>query len=537
MQQPRPMDRLICGDVGYGKTEVAIRAAFKAVDTGKQVAVLVPTTVLAEQHYRTFSAADGRVSVHRRVSSAASARPASRSASSKRLGRGRRRHPHRHASARQKDVQFKDLGLVIIDEEQRFGVEHKERLKHLRPTVDVLTLTATPIPRTLHLSLLGIRDISQPGNAAARPLADRDAHRPLRPTTDPPCHPARAEPRRAGLLRPQPRLRHPRDRRRSCSRSCPRRASAIGHGQMARRRAGTGDAGVRPHARPTSWWPRRSSRAAWTSPTPTRSSSTRPTTTAWPTCTSFAAASAATSTAPTPTCCSTATGRSRRTRRERLKAIEEFTELGAGLQDRHARPGDPRRRQHPRHASRAATSRPSATSCTASCWKTPCAALKQQPLRTPLEVNVDLPWPAYLPRDYVPGQKLQHRGLSPARPPPRARTRSTTSARSCATASARSPNRSNGCCARRRCDCCACGGRSPGSTATAPIWCSAIATRNWRTQLAAQSRGRVKVVDEKSLYLRLRNEEEPEAMYRLLVGVLVEAGNRFRNAGVQGSNP
>jgi transcription-repair coupling factor (superfamily II helicase) len=159
MQRARPMDRLVCGDVGYGKTELAIRAAFKAVDNGRQVAVLVPTTVLAEQHYRTFGQRLAEypfvVESISRFRSAGEQRQIL-----KRLAAGGVDviiGTHRLVSA---DVQFKDLGLVIIDEEQRFGVEHKERLKKLRETVDVLTLTATPIPRTLHLSLLGIRDIS-----------------------------------------------------------------------------------------------------------------------------------------------------------------------------------------------------------------------------------------------------------------------------------------------------------------------------------------------------------------------------------------
>jgi len=159
MERSRPMDRLLCGDVGYGKTELAVRAAFKTIDNGKQVAVLVPTTVLAEQHLRTFSA---RLSEYpfmveglsRFKSHAEQKRTLQRVAAGEVdviIG------THRLVS---EDVRFKDLGLVIIDEEQRFGVEHKERLKRLRAMVDVLTLTATPIPRTLHLALLGIRDIS-----------------------------------------------------------------------------------------------------------------------------------------------------------------------------------------------------------------------------------------------------------------------------------------------------------------------------------------------------------------------------------------
>jgi transcription-repair coupling factor (superfamily II helicase) len=159
MRRARPMDRLLCGDVGYGKTEVAMRAAFKAVDAGHQVAVLVPTTVLAEQHHRTFSARMGEFP----FSIAVLSRFATRGAQTKiikRLAEGSVDiviGTHRLAQA---DVRFQNLGLVVIDEEQRFGVEVKERLKALRRTVDVLTMTATPIPRTLHLSLLGVRDIS-----------------------------------------------------------------------------------------------------------------------------------------------------------------------------------------------------------------------------------------------------------------------------------------------------------------------------------------------------------------------------------------
>src|SRR6267378_1874645 len=159
MERSRPMDRLVCGDVGYGKTELAMRAAFKAVDNGKQVAVLVPTTVLAEQHFRTFGQRIAEYPfVVEGISRFRSAGEQKRIL--ERLGQGGVDiiiGTHRLLSA---DVQFKDLGLVIIDEEQRFGVEHKDRLKKLRQMVDVLTLTATPIPRTLHLSLLGIRDIS-----------------------------------------------------------------------------------------------------------------------------------------------------------------------------------------------------------------------------------------------------------------------------------------------------------------------------------------------------------------------------------------
>ncbi|MGA7192778.1 MAG: transcription-repair coupling factor [Anaerolineales bacterium] len=159
MESPRPMDRLLCGDVGYGKTEVALRAAFKAVMDGKQVAILVPTTVLAQQHYETFlqrlAAFPVKVEMLSRFRS-----PREQDEILLRLALGEIDiiiGTHRLISA---DVQFKELGLVIIDEEQRFGVTHKEHLKKLRTEVDVLTLTATPIPRTLYMALTGVRDIS-----------------------------------------------------------------------------------------------------------------------------------------------------------------------------------------------------------------------------------------------------------------------------------------------------------------------------------------------------------------------------------------
>ncbi|MGC9327835.1 MAG: transcription-repair coupling factor, partial [Candidatus Hinthialibacter sp.] len=159
MENSAPMDRLICGDVGFGKTEVAIRAAFKAVMDGKQVAILVPTTILCQQHYNTFRErlADYpiRVEMMSRFKTDAELRQAA-----KRITEGELDiiiGTHRLLS---KDVRFHDLGLVIIDEEQRFGVKHKERLRQMRKTVDTLTLTATPIPRTLYMSISGIRNMS-----------------------------------------------------------------------------------------------------------------------------------------------------------------------------------------------------------------------------------------------------------------------------------------------------------------------------------------------------------------------------------------
>lgn len=170
MIRPRPMDRLICGDVGYGKTEVAMRAAFKAVDAGRQVAILVPTTVLAEQHTRSFNARMAEFPVVIESLSRFRTKGEQKQVIEK-LGRGEVDiviGTHRLVSP---DVKFKDLGVLIIDEEQRFGVEVKESLKKLRLEVDVLTLSATPIPRTLHMSLLGIRDISN----LTTPPRDRQA--------------------------------------------------------------------------------------------------------------------------------------------------------------------------------------------------------------------------------------------------------------------------------------------------------------------------------------------------------------------------
>src|SRR5690606_35463387 len=159
MESERPMDRLLCGDVGFGKTEVAIRAAFKAVADSKQVAVLVPTTILAHQHYRTFKerlkGLPVNVDIINRFRTAAEQRKTLAALKEGQvdilIG------THRIVG---KDVKFKDLGLLIIDEEQKFGVGVKDKLKEIRVNVDTLTLTATPIPRTLHFSLMGARDLS-----------------------------------------------------------------------------------------------------------------------------------------------------------------------------------------------------------------------------------------------------------------------------------------------------------------------------------------------------------------------------------------
>lgn len=159
MEKDRPMDRLLCGDVGYGKTEVAIRAAFKAIMDGKQVAILVPTTILAQQHYETIRERFQGYPINIGLLS----RFRTRKQQTETIN-GMKKGTidivigtHRVLS---KDVEFRDLGLLIVDEEQRFGVKHKEKIKQIKSNVDVLTLTATPIPRTLHMSMLGVRDLS-----------------------------------------------------------------------------------------------------------------------------------------------------------------------------------------------------------------------------------------------------------------------------------------------------------------------------------------------------------------------------------------
>ena len=274
MEQTIPMDRLICGDVGYGKTEIAVRAAFKAVQDGKQTAVLVPTTLLVNQHLSTF--ADRYASFPVNVAALSRFQSDKEAAEVKEgLAQGSIDvviGTHRILSA---DVRFKDLGLVIVDEEQRFGVEHKEQLKHLRTNVDVLTMSATPIPRTLEMAVTGIREMStiltppeerhavltfvgattrsrsapqSDVNCCARVRSSTSTTGSSRSTGPPPAF-VTSSPRRAS------RLRTARWVSTSWSRSCSTSGSAA----------------------PTSWSARRSSRAAWTSPTPTRSSSSGPT--------------------------------------------------------------------------------------------------------------------------------------------------------------------------------------------------------------------------------------------------------------------
>ncbi len=403
MQRARPMDRLICGDVGYGKTELAVRAAFKAVDNGKQVAVLVPTTVLAEQHGRTFGQrlADYPFIVEclSRFRTAAEQR---------RIIKGLAAGgidivigTHRLVSA---DVHFRDLGLVIIDEEQRFGVEHKERLKQLRQQVDVLTLTATPIPRTLHQSLLGIREISN----LETPPADRLAIETRIVRSDPQLirHAVLRELNREGQIYfVHNRVQDIHTVEKRLNQIVPEARTAVVHGQMAEGEL----------EREMLRFVRREADIL-VATTIIESGLDIP--------------SANTIFIDEADIYGLADlhqlrGRVGRHRHRayayllldgnrqvnpqaarRLKAIEEFTELGAGfkiaMRDLEIRgAGNILGTQQSGHIA--------AVGYEMYCQllEDSVRGLKKQPRRSPLEVNVDLPWSAYLSREYVPGQRLR----------------------------------------------------------------------------------------------------------------------------------
>ena len=204
MESTLPMDRLLCGDVGYGKTEVAMRAAFKAIADSKQAAVLAPTTVLAFQHYETFrkrfSAFPARIDMLSRFRSEKEQKKTLEELEAGKvdivIG------THRILS---KDVKFQDLGVLIVDEEQRFGVTHKERLKEMRKNVDVLTMSATPIPRTLHMSLVGLARYERDRDAAERSPGDPNHGRAVQRDPGSARDRRRVGARRPGFLRSQPR--------------------------------------------------------------------------------------------------------------------------------------------------------------------------------------------------------------------------------------------------------------------------------------------------------------------------------------------
>ncbi len=403
LERARPMDRLVCGDVGYGKTELAIRGAFKVIDNGKQVAVLVPTTILAEQHFRTFSQRLAEYPfvvecISRFRSHAEQKRIVERVAQGSVdviIG------THRLLS---NDVLFHDLGLVIIDEEQRFGVEHKERLKKLRQMVDVLTMTATPIPRTLHLSLLGIRDISN----LETPPADRLAIETRIARFDPELirHAVLRELNRDGqVFFVHNRVYNIKEIADKVQAIVPEARIVIGHGQMpeheleqamlkfVRREADILvattiiESGLDiPNA--NTIFINQADNYGLADMHQLRGRVGRYKHRAY----AYLLLESDRNVTPTAT--------------RRLKAIEEFTELGAGfkiaLRDLEIRgAGNILGTQQSGHIA--------AVGYELYCQllENSVRRLKNVPVRVPLEVNVDLPWPAYLPRDYVSGQRLR----------------------------------------------------------------------------------------------------------------------------------
>jgi transcription-repair coupling factor (superfamily II helicase) len=516
LEKPKPMDRLICGDVGYGKTEVAIRAAFKAIDNGKQVAILVPTTVLAEQHYRTFSQRFAEypftVEVVSRFKSGAKQKEVL-----KRVADGSVDvivGTHRLLS---KDVKFKDLGLVIIDEEQRFGVEHKEVLKRLRATVHVLTMTATPIPRTLHGALLGIREIS---NLETPPPERQPVEtRIIRWDDQLIRHAILREMNRGGQVYfVHNRVQDIHNVAANVHAIVPEAKLVVGHGQMhADELEKAMVAFVRKEA------------DILVATTIIESGLDIPNAN-----TIFIDDADIYGLADLHQLRGRVGRQKNRAHaylivnplkmlnpsaQRRLKAIEEFTELGAGfkiaMRDLEIRgAGNILGAEQSGHIASVGYE------LYCQLLENAVRAMKHQPPRAAIEVNVDLPWPAFLPRDYVPGQKLRievYRRLARLRdlkkladfrqelrdrygPPPEAAEwllRTTEIRILCVRWQIASVHRHD----------------------RDLIFSYRSADR--ANHLARLS-NRLKVVDEKSIYLRLRPEDDdtPEGLYRLLVSVL-----------------
>ncbi len=520
LEKPKPMDRLLCGDVGYGKTEVAIRAAFKVIDNGKQVAILVPTTVLAEQHYKTIQQRLAeypfRVEVLNRFKSAAKQKETIKALAAGTIdivvG------THRLVS---NAVKFKDLGLVVIDEEQRFGVEHKERLKRLRTTVDILTMTATPIPRTLHSALLGVREISN----LETPPPDRYPVETRIVSWDDKMirHAINREFNRGGqVFFVHNRVHDILDIEAKLRMIVPEAKIVVGHGQMAE--------GELEKAMLTFI---RKDADILVATTIIESGLDIPNAN-----TIFIDDADQYGLADLHQL----RGRVGRTKlrayaylivnpvklvspnaQKRLKAIEEFSELGSGfkiaMRDLEIRgAGNILGNEQSGHIATVGYE------LYCQLLENAVRQLKHQPPKQAVEVNVDLPWPAYLPRDYVPGQKLRievYRRLARLRdpnkladfrqelqdrygPPPDPvewLLRTTEVRLSCVRWHVTGVHRD---------------GKD-----------LVFSYRNAKkaAQLQTSSGGRIKVVDDKSLYLRLRPEEDsPEPMYELLKGLLAAAG-------------
>ena len=514
LEKAKPMDRLLCGDVGYGKTEVAIRAAFKVIDNGKQVAILVPTTVLAEQHYRTFSQRLAEypftVEVLSRFKTATHQKDilkrAAEGAVDILIG------THRVVS---KDVKFKELGLVVIDEEQRFGVEHKERLKRLRTSVDVLTMTATPIPRTLHSALLGIREIS---NLETPPLGRMPVEtRIIRWDKELIRHAILREMNRGGQVYfVHNRVHDIHAVAAEVSSLVPEARMVVGHGQM-----GEGEL----EKAMVKFVAKEADILVATTIIESGLDIPNANTMIIHEADHYGLADL-----------HQLRGRVGRTKlrayaylivdanklvspnaQRRLKAIEEFSELGAGfkiaMRDLEIRgAGNILGAEQSGHIA--------AIGYEMYCQLLENAVrqLKQQPPKVAIEVNVDLPWPAYLPRDYVPGQKLRvevYRRLARLRelktlddfrtelqdrygPIPEAAAwllKATEVRILCVKHGIGAVHRDN------------------------HDLVFTYRSKKKADALALQSGGRLKVVDEKHLYLRMKHElseSEPPGMYALL---------------------
>jgi len=506
--------------VGYGKTEVAIRAVFKAIDNGKQVAVLVPTTVLAEQHYRTFK--------ERLAEYPFTVECLSRYKSTK-----KQKEVIKHLAEGGVDVvvgthrlisdgvKFKDLGLVIIDEEQRFGVEHKEKLKRLRVSVHILTMSATPIPRTLHSALLGVREIS---NLETPPLGRFPVEtRIIRWDDQLIKHAIHREFNRGGQVYfVHNKVYDIKDVAAKLQYIVPDAKIVIGHGQMA---DGELEAAMLKFVRKEadilvattiieSGLDIPSANTMFIDEADIygladlhqlRGRVGRTTLRAY----AYLIVDPLKLVSPTA--------------QQRLKAIEEFTDLGAGFKIA-------MRDLEIRGAGNILGTEQSGHIATVG-YEMYCQLLenavrqlKNQPPRVAVEVNVNLPWPAFLPRDYVPGQKLRievYRRLSRLRdpdklvdfrqelrdrygPPPEPvewLLRTTEVRLLCVKWQVSSVHRD---------------GRNLILTYKHPAKAA---------QLTARSKGRLKVIDDKHLYLKLSDTEDtPEAMYPLLVGVLTAKG-------------
>ena len=325
------MDRLVCGDVGYGKTEVAMRAAFRAVTDGKQVAVLVPTTVLAFQHEQSFRARFEGLSDHDRVALALQEREGAEGRRSTASPAARSTSSSARTGCFRATSTFQDLGLIIVDEEHRFGVEHKEKLKTLKVNTHVLTLTATPIPRTLHMSLSGLRDIS----LINTPPVDRLPIRTYVSKYDDSLIQRAIEfelSRGGQVFFLHNRVQSIYETANRIQELVPAARVGVGHGQMARRRARGGDGALLSRRKPTSSSARPSSNRGLDIPVgqhdphqPRRHarasrSSIR-----------SAGASAAASSAPTRISSSPRKRAVTEDAKKRLEVIQRFVELGSGF--------------------------------------------------------------------------------------------------------------------------------------------------------------------------------------------------------------